>query len=540
MRGEIHRTSKAIKRASMQLSGPACTSNTFTEADGERLRRLKAFASTKVRIRRLWAGICISLALAAVLSCLCCPLAHADVGVVLDESMGKDMDRITGTGHSAVYLSRVCTDSPVKLRLCRSGEQGSVISTYMALGEDQRFEWNAVPLSVYLYGVDDPRDRPLFGSPKIKRFLEQQYREKHLGEYCTTRFCQTSDDAEWEQMVGANFVRGIYIFVAETTEQQDLKFISEFNSLPNVNHFNGVTHNCADFTRRVINSYFPHAVSPDYINDFGMTSPKAVARSFTHYALRHPEMHFRVLHYAQLPGTIKRSREVRKGTEQLFHSKLVLPMLLFAEHTLPVMAAFYVFTGRFNPERESEEYPTAAVTDTSREARLALAESQRDRARQLESLAREERSEVVGTSAEWKLYRKAFRTLLSDNVTSGDIPNRRYLKRAFRQLDAVGTPVADPSGALWLEITAANGPVRLGLTASNVLAPGSDSRQANELLLARVGQELKSPKHGRETMLEFKQDWNLLQTAVAANPTPQPSALAVSKAAGTASSGGNQ
>ena len=152
-----------------------------------------------------------------------------------------------------------------------------------------------------------PRDRPLFGSPKIKRFLEQQYREKHLGEYCTTRFCQTSDDAEWEQMVGANFVRGIYIFVAETSEQQDLKFISEFNSLPNVNHFNGVTRNCADFTRRVINSYFPHAVSPDYINDFGMTSPKAVARSFTHYALRHPEMHFRVLHYAQLPGTIKRS-----------------------------------------------------------------------------------------------------------------------------------------------------------------------------------------------------------------------------------------
>ena len=496
------------------------------------MRHLKAFASTNARKCRLWAPIWAVVALAAALSCLFPSLAYGDVGVVLDESMSKDMDRITGTGHSAVYLSRVCTDSPVKLRLCRPGEQGSVISTYMALGEDQRFEWNAVPLSVYLYGVDDERERPLFGSPKIKRFLERQYRAKHLSEYCTTRFCQTSNDAEWEQMVGANLVRGIYIFAANTTEEQDLKFISEFNSLPNVNHFNGVRRNCADFTRRIINSYFPHAVSPDYLNDFGITSPKAVARSFTHYALRHPETRFRVLHYAQLPGTIKRSSEVRKGTEQLFHSKLAVPMLLFAEHTLPVMAAFYVLTGRFNPERESEEYPTAAVTETSHEAQLARAANQRDRASQLESLADEERAEVVGTSAEWKLYRQAFKATLRDSVSSGAIPKHAHLNRVFKQLDAAATPVADASGALWLEMPGASGPVRVGLTASNVLAPDSDSTLADDLLLARVHQVLKSPKHGRETMLELKEDWTLLQSAVAANTVPHPSnALAASKTA---------
>ena len=121
------------------------------------------------------------------------------------------------------------------------------------------------------------------------------------------------------------------------------------------------------------------------------------------------------------------------------------------------------------------------------------------------------------------------------------IPNRKYLKRVFRQLDAVATPVADPSGALWLEIPTANGPYRLGLTASNVLAPDSDSRQADDLLLARVGQELKSPKHGRETMLEFKQDWTLLQNAVAAKAAPHPSnPMVASKPATVASSGGNQ
>ena len=74
--------------------------------------------------------------------------------------------------------------------------------------------------------------------------------------------------------------------------------------------------------------------------------------------------------------------------------------------------------------------------------------------------------------------------------------------------------------------------MRVGLTASNVLAPDSDSTLADDLLLARVQQVLKSPKHGRETMLELKEDWTLLQSAVAANTVPHPSnALAASKTA---------
>ena len=64
------------------------------------------------------------------LVCLAGPSAHADVGVVLNESLDSSVDRITGTGHRAVYFSRICPDSPVKLRLCRSDEQGSVMSNY--------------------------------------------------------------------------------------------------------------------------------------------------------------------------------------------------------------------------------------------------------------------------------------------------------------------------------------------------------------------------------------------------------------------------
>src|SRR6516162_657034 len=104
-----------------------------------------------------------SLALTLGLACLTCPHAWGDVGIVLNESMDTSVDRISGTGHSAVYFSRICAESPVRLRLCHPNENGSVMSNYINIGEDQRFEWNIVPLNIYLYGVEDPRYRPLLG-----------------------------------------------------------------------------------------------------------------------------------------------------------------------------------------------------------------------------------------------------------------------------------------------------------------------------------------------------------------------------------------
>jgi len=46
------------------------------------------------------------------------------------------------------------------------------MSNYINIGEDQSFEWNIVPLSMSLYGVEDPTDRPAFGSFKVKHLLE--------------------------------------------------------------------------------------------------------------------------------------------------------------------------------------------------------------------------------------------------------------------------------------------------------------------------------------------------------------------------------
>jgi hypothetical protein len=445
--------------------------------------------------------------------------AFGDVGVVLNESLDTSVARITGSGHSAVYFSRICPESPVKLRLCLPGEQGSVMSNYTTLGEDQPFEWNVVPLSVYLYGVENPRYRPIVGSQKIKRVLEERYREKYLTEYCASESCRTSNKAEWREMVGATLARSMYMFVVATTVEQDLALIEQFNSLPNENHFNGLIRNCADFTRRVINTYFPNATGPDYINDFGMSTPKSIARSFTRYANRHPEAEVRVLHFAQLPGTIKRSSECRGGTEQLVRSKkLLVPMLIFADHALPFLAASYLLTGRFNPQRELEKHPTIDATRAEYQLKLARAENNEARAQQIEADENQQRARVVGTAEEWKQYRIGFASMVSESAaeqtaTTGEpLKISGSLKKFFHRLDEAGTPVAGSDGALWMEFSDGGESSRIGLSANNVFTSGTDTDLAYQVVLARVGHVLKSPKHSRESMVEFKKDWALLQS----------------------------
>jgi hypothetical protein len=314
-----------------------------------------------------------------------------------------------------------------------------------------------------------------------------------------------SNKSEWREMVAATFIRSVYIFVIDTTEEQDRKLIAEFNDSQNKNHFNGVTRNCADFTRRVINSYFPNAARPDYLNDFGMTSPKAVARSFTRYALRHPESNLRVLHFAQVPGTIKRSSEVRAGTEQLYRSKkFLIPMIIFADYELPVVAGSYLLTGRFNPVREFERRPAVEESSSQDE--------------QSGPVSPEERTRVVGTSKEWKEYRKAFDSLVVKDTHEDVIDGRRDLNHFFKHFDEAGTPFVDEHGLLWMEISEKGRSAKVGLSASNVISQDSDPQLAHELLLTRIEHVLKSPKHGRETMSEFVQDWATLQRTSEKHP----------------------
>ena len=439
---------------------------------------------------RLWlqALVCLAkVSLAYWLVSIAAPAASADVGVVLNESLDEDVDRISSSGHSAVYFSRVCAESPVRLRLCRPGEAGSVMSNYINIGEDQPFEWNIVPLNIYLFGVEDARNRPLFGSYRFKRLLEDRYREKYLAGYCTTASCIDDQKAEWREMVAATLIRGVYIFSIRTTLEQDRQFIAEFNDAANKNHFNGLTHNCADFTKRIVNTYFPHSAKADYLNDFGMTSPKAVARTFTHYALHHPESQLRIMHFAQVPGTIKRSRIVRSGTEQLFHSgKLAVPMTLLAHYALPVVTMSYLTMARFNVEKTFERLPASLFAPENGPPNP------------------QQQLLIVGTSAEWKERRRVLDAVIDESTA---VEGRSELSQFFKQIDETGTPYLDENGAAWVEISTHGKPARIGLSASNIVAAASDSALSYEFLLARASRIVRSPAHARETMLEFQQDW---------------------------------
>jgi hypothetical protein len=446
----------------------------------------------------------------------CSGQARGDVGIILNESLDTSVARITGSGHSAVYLSRICPASPVKLRLCGPHEQGSVMSNYTTLGEDEPFEWNIVPLSVFVYGVADPESRPLFSSWKIKNALEENYRETILSDYCASHSCQTSGKAEWREMVSASSERTLYILVASTTVEQDRALIEKFNDAPNVNHFNGATRNCADFTRKLIDTYFPHAAHRDVMNDFGMTTPKAVARSFAHYAHGRPEIQYRVIHFAQLPGTIKRSTECRDGTEQLYHSKkLLVPMAFFAWHELPVVVGSYVLTGRFNPEHEFESHATIRQGELGVEIEAAKEGDYADDAQvaDLEAAKRQEGVRVVGSAEEWNSYREQFDSIVADAVEDHFLASRESLGREVKNLSENGRPYIDKHGDLWLEVQDGGKTTQVGLSPDNLLAPGSDRAIAYKLMLAHVAETLKSPARQRETMPEFVEAWNLMQQA---------------------------
>jgi hypothetical protein len=402
-------------------------------------------------------------------------LALCDVGLILNESTGKGVSGFTSAGHSAVYFSNICPASPISLRLCRSGEQGSVLSNYTNFGETSPYEWNIVPLSVFLYGVDDPVDAPLYGNEEVLKLLQERYRELHLSSICPSGTCaDPSAGSHWRDMVGGSFVRQIYLFRVRTTPEQDARIVAEFNSLPNENHYNGFTRNCADFARSVVNSYFPDAAKPDHLNDFGMTSPKAISKSFTHYGEAHPELGITVERFAQLPGPVRRSSPARKGTEASFHLKRwFIPLLLARSHELPLFVAAYALTGRFNPDHEVKRHPG---------------------------------KEELSTAIMWSDYRDQFREIRDTAIQDGVFCDAAEMKTYFRELSAEGTARLDSDGRPYL-LSAGR---MVGLSRSNLLSLNSDPLLAYRLMLARVGAILDAPPKRREDPAAFRADWDLL------------------------------
>ena len=435
--------------------------------------------------------------------------AKADIGVVLADPTTVGVSVYTHAGHSLVYLSGVCAASPIRARLCDTGEQGSIVTTYPDFREAEAYRWNLVPLSLYLDGSLKPDDRLLYGSRQVKEALEAHAREGFFQDVCGKEHCPQIAHSFWRDLVNATAVRDIFIFAVQTTRAQDQVIVNWLNHEPNVNHYNGFTNNCAVFTRSLVNLIFPHSVHRDFPNDLGMMAPKAAARSFTHWALKKPELGFYSMHFAQQPGDMPRSGLAQSGTETAIHmKKYLIPAALIGDHE--VAGSFFVayfLTGRFGLYKEYSHHPTSSIVEFEAENKAAKEDHDEALSSSLRLAVDEARAGVMGTKDAWEDYRERYALLRA----SAEVREFTDEHKLFPQEYDKGKASVDGAGQPWLMIKV-NGVERsVGIGSGNVMSADSDPELAFQLMLGRVGYVLRAKNHMRETMEEFQQDWVLLE-----------------------------
>jgi hypothetical protein len=270
-------------------------------------------------------------------------VAHGSAALFMEEPYGA-FGAMNPTGHAAVYLNHICADSPIVLRPCHDGEYGVVISRYHKI---DGYDWIAIPLIPYLYAVNSIGDIPASVDKEQAAALRDAYRKAYLLELAPDNKKGGSPKGEWTELVGASFDRKIHGFQVDSTPEQDLQFIALFNDRKNVGHFNLLFHNCADFSRVVLDTYMPHSVHRNFIADVGLMTPKQVARSLVAYGKKCPEVHMTAFVIPQVAGSIPRSHPVDGVAESLVKSKkYLLPLAVLAPEVTGGVVVAYLVDGR--------------------------------------------------------------------------------------------------------------------------------------------------------------------------------------------------
>jgi hypothetical protein len=389
---------------------------------------------------------------------LCCGFvsarAHAGATLLLEEPYSVD-GTFAGTGHTAVYLDRVCADTPLVLRRCTPGEVGVVISRYHGVAG---YDWLAMPLIPYLYAVDSPEKVPLYADPKLETFLRDRYRRTYLESIVPDGKNGETPDGPWYQLVGSAYDRTLYAFQIETPAEKDDELIRIFNARQNVGHYKLLSANCADFAKGIINFYYPGALHRAVIADLGVTTPKQIAKCLVHYSKHRPQLELTSYIIPQVPGTIKRSRPVRGIVESAFKAKkYMVPLLAWHPAIVAGFAAAY-FTGRggFDPAHN------ALVFNLDHNLQMPLtAEERREYQKQLEKLSRgiAEDDEALGLT-KWS------------------------------RVQATAVPDLDQNGQPLFMLHEGDDPVEVGLSRKNILSEPGSSEVARQMMLARLREEL--------------------------------------------------
>lgn len=298
--------------------------------------------------RRPARALFVRVAAAAALAvCLVSPVrARAGLTVLVGEPFGK-FGTMMPVGHTAIYLDRVCADGPLALRMCRPGElAGVVVARYHAIGQ---YDWIAAPILEFLYAVDSPEKLPGYVTADQVWRLRQSYRRRYLLDIVADGHEHDRSTGEWWETAGVAYNRRLWGYQIDTTEEQDERFVAMMNDLPNQHRYHLRKTNCANFAADVVNFYFPGTVrGGDHIADFGLMTPKQVARSVDAFGQKHPELNLRVLEVPQVPGTLRRSRPVRGGAEAGIKTKRYVAILAVIQPEIPIgCAILYLIHGRW-------------------------------------------------------------------------------------------------------------------------------------------------------------------------------------------------
>jgi hypothetical protein len=407
----------------------------------------------------------------------CSGLARASATLLLEEPYGR-MGFFTPTGHAAIYLSGVCTETPLVLRRCAPGETGIVISRYDGVGG---YDWVAIPLIPYLYAVERPEEVPLIADAKMVAFLRDHYRRKYLQEIAPDSKNGGTPSGNWYELVGSAYDRTLYGFEIETTPEQDEALIRKLNRSANQSHFHLVSRNCADFAKDILNFYYPKSVHRSVIADVGMTTPKQISKMLIKFSDRHPEIQFSRLIIEQVPGSMPRSSTVHGVVESFFTSKkYIVPSAVFSPIFAGCVGVVYVSTGagRFDPARNAMVF-------------------------------------VVGGRPEPPLDREDRRSyqLEIKHLLAGAYPEKRGEDAAkeWKRLQAKAKPGVDEQGRPILQMQVGENAVQVGASAGNILNPNASPQLVRQLLEARLQSELRAKSAHGISESEIERDWNLLQ-----------------------------
>ncbi|HKR84816.1 MAG TPA: hypothetical protein VJS37_11610, partial [Terriglobales bacterium] len=335
-------------------------------------------------------------------------------------------------------------------------------------------DWIAIPLIPYLYAVRNADDIPLFVDSKLVAFLREQF----LTSLPLPEEARPGAEPRY-QLAGSAYDRTLYGFRIATRPDQDDALIRTLNASPNEESYKLLRRNCADFSKQIINFYYPHAVHRSVIADLGITTPKQAAKSLVHYSKHHRETQLTTFVIPQVPG-LKRSKSVHGILESVFfQKKYVTPVLLFHPFVVGAVETAYLAGWRFNPGKGAMVFNASAANPMKN-------------------------FDPPLTASERRSYENLVKAMKKSNELD-EFPTWRSLQaRAIPQIDAEGRP--------FVQVKLDGKDVPVGICRGNALHVSGSPELLQNLLLSRLDEQLRNKKR-RISEQSIKSDWGMLESA---------------------------